>query len=218
MKNGMKYMVMATLIGLTSVNAWADQTNLVRTITINLSGFEQGSTTTSKNVTTQVAPAVNIGNTDIIAAIGVATGESFSTNAQLVVVTSVSDDSTTMQIRDGANQVDVTAFFGQNYLTSPIEKSTSNSKTGKGSGSYYSLDEFFLADPGSYNPLSEHYDVSGMTTEDFTVPAIPGPRSELKATVSGTGDLNGNPVVLSGTIKVTGQTVEVISSSGLPPA
>ncbi len=217
MKNKIKLAVMATVMGLASVHAWADQTNLVRNLDIELSGIIQGDTSTSKNVTTTSVTKVSVANSDIIGAIGAVTGNSFSANAQLVVITPVSAGASSIQIRDGGNKVDVTSFFSQSILTQTIGKSTSNSKNGKASGSNYSLQEFSLVDAGGYDPLAFHYSVTGIATENFSIPAIPGPRSELKADVSGAGDLNGETLLLQGTIKVSGQTVEVVVGGGGPP-
>ena len=216
MKNSIRYAVMATCITLAQVQAHADQTNLVRTLDINLVGIEQGDTTTKGNVTTANVNTVNVGSDDIVAAIGKATGNNFSPNAQLVVITPVWSDEGTVAIRDGGNSVDVTAFFAQTHLSDVVGKYTANRKNGKATGSNYTLEQFTLQDVGGYQPLALHYVVSGMAVEDVTLPAIPGPRTELKAVVSGTGDSGGNLMIIQGTIRIYGQTVEVVSGGGGP--
>jgi len=217
MKNSIRLAVVATVIGVGSISALADQTNLVRNLDIQLSGIVQGDTTTTKNVTTTSVTKVSVGNSDIIGAIGIVTGNSFSSNAKLLVITPVPVGGSSIVIRDGGNQVDVTQFFVQSFLTQQIGKSTVNSKTGKASGSNYSLQEFSFVDAGGYDPVAFHYSVSGVATENFSIPAIPGPRSELKADVSGAGDLNGELLLLQGSIKVSGQAVEVVVGGGGPP-
>jgi hypothetical protein len=216
MRNTIKYTVMAACISLASVQAWGDQTNLVRNLDISLVGIEQGGTSTAGNVTTIGVDNVNVETADIVGAIGVATGNNFSSNAQLVAIMPLSGGSATVAIRDGGNSVDVTAFFAESYLSDVVEKSTFHSKTGKANGSNYSLQQFSLQDSSAYQPLALHYVVSGVTVEDFSIPAIPGPRSELSAEVSGTGDIGGNLLLLKGKISISGQTVEVVAGGGGP--
>ncbi len=217
MKNSIKYTAVAALLSLASVNAWADQTNLVRNFDIQLSGFQQGDTTTTKNVTTTEVNKVKFDGNDIVAAIGTATGNSFSSNARLVVITAVPSGASHIEIRDGATKFDATPFFAQTYVTDAVGKSTVNSKNGKSSGSNYSIQQFWLVDGNGYS-LSFHFSLSGIAVENFSIPAIPGPRSELKADISGQGDLDGQLLILQGSLKVTGQTVEVVAGGSGPPA
>jgi len=56
-----------------------------------------------------------------------------------------------------------------------------------------------------------------VAVEDFSIPAIPGPSSELSADVSGTGDNAGALLILQGTVRVHGQTVEVVPGNATPP-
>jgi hypothetical protein len=213
----MKFTVMAALASLAAVQAWADQTNLVRNLDIQLVGLRQGETTTRKNITTTTVDQVKVDTADVINAIGSATGNTFSRGARLVVITPLADGSITIAIRDGGNSVDVTGFFVQSYLSGAVGSSTVNSKTGKSNGSNYSIQGFQLQDAGGYQPLALHYSVSGVAVEDFSIPAIPGPRSELNANVSGTGDSDGNLLILQGTIRVHGQAIEVVPGNPTPP-
>ena len=217
MKNTIKYTVMAACVSLASMHAWGDQTNLVRNLGINLVCIAQGGSTTAGNVTTTSVDKVKVGTDDIIAAIGMATGVNFSSNADLVVIMPLSLGNTTVAIRDGGNSVDVTPFFAHSHLSEAVQKSTANHKNGKANGSNYSLEQFILQDSDAYQPLGLHYTLSGVAVENFTIPAIPGPRSELSAEVSGTGDSGGNLLIIQGTISITGQTVEVVPGNGGNP-
>ena len=216
MKHGIKFTVMAALLSLTASQGRADQTNLLRNLDIHLSGVEQGGSSTTKNVTTTTVNKVKIETEDVIAAIGAATGNNFSANAQLMVVTTLPYGPTSTVIRDGGNSVDVGAFLWEGYLSGIVGKSTVNNKTGKSSGSNYSVQEFLLQDNEGYQ-LGLHYDVTGVATENFSIPAIPGPRSELSADVSGSGDIGGNLIILQGTIRVHGQAFEVVPGDGGGP-
>jgi len=210
MKHTTKLTIMAAVMSLAAVQAWADQTNLVRNLNIQLVGYQQGDTTSTKNVTTTTVDKVQVGTADIIAALGTATGNSFSTAAQLVIVNPLPSGSVSIQVRDGGKSVDVSCFFIEAFLSATVGKSTANSKTGKSSGSNYSLQEFAFVDQGGYVPMALHYDVTGMAIENFSIPELPGPRSELSADVSGTGDSAGNLLILKGTISLSGQTLEVV--------
>ena len=136
-----------------------------------------------------------------------------------MVVTPVPSGSSAIQVRDNGSSVDVSTFFVQSYVSDAVGKSTTNSKNGKSNGSNYSYQEFSLVDPGGYNPLPLHYSVRGIGVENYSIPAIPGPRSELRADVAGAGDENGVLIILQGNIRVTGQSVEVVAGGGGgPPA
>ena len=209
---------MAAVIAWAAANCSADQTNLVRNLEIQLAGVQQGDATTIKNTTTISVDKAFIDTGDVIKALGVATGNSFSRRARLVVVTPIPSGASTIEVRDGGNQIDVSAFFVQSHVSGTVGRSTSNTKTGRSEGSNYSYQEFSLVDPGGYTPLPLHYSVRGIGVENFSTPAIPGPRSELRADVAGAGDDNGALLILQGNIRVTGQSVEVVTGGGGPPA
>ena len=213
MKNGIGITAIAALMSLAATQAWADQTNLVRNLEVKLVGIEQGGSATVKNVTTTTVNRVKVENDDIIRALGTATGNTFSSQARLVALSPLPGGLTTIAVRDGANSVDVTAFFVQTYLSDLVGKSTVNSKTGKANGTNYSLQQFALQDAGDAQ-LALHFAVSGVGIENFSIPAIPGPRSELNADVSGTGDTGGNLLIIQGTIRIFGQSIEVVPDGG----
>jgi hypothetical protein len=217
MKNTMKITVIAALASLAAVQAWADQTNLVRNLDIELVGVQQGGTTTSRNITTTTVDKVKLDTADVINAIGSATGNTFSPRARLVVITPLANGSVTMAIRDGGNSVDVSGFFVQSYLSDAVGRSTVNNRTGRSNGSNYSFQRFELQDADGNQPLALHYSVSGVAVENFSIPAIPGPSSELSADVSGTGDSAGKLLILQGTIRVYGETIEVVPGNPTPP-
>ena len=216
MKHSIKYTTIASWMALAALPVLADQTNMVRSLQINLTGIQQGPATTVKNTTTTTVKKINLGNDDIIGALSQATGARFSSNAQLVVVSPLPFGDESIQVQDGGNKVDVTPFFTQNYLSLIVGKSTVNQRTGVANGSDYSVQQFILQDWAGYPPLGLHYVVSGIATENFKFPPIPGPRHELSAEVSGAGDIDGDLVILQGTIKVTSQNFEVVPSGGDP--
>ena len=216
MKNAIKYTAIITLVSLGTFPTWADQTNLVRNLEINLTGIQQGGATTVKNVTTTTLDKVKLDTSDIISALGAATGNTFSSNAQLVVIEPLPGGADSIEIRDGDVSVGVTGCFPQSYLSDLVGKSTVNNRTGKASGSSYGIQQFTLQDYVLFQPLTLHYVVSGVTVENFTIPAIPGPRREMSADVSGAGDVDGKLVILQGTIRIFGQSIELVPGGGPP--
>jgi len=217
MKNTMKFTAMAALASLAAVQAWADQTNLVRNLDIQLVGIQQGETTTSKHITTTTVDKVRLDTSDVINAIGSAIGSTFSRDAQLVVITPLPSGTVKIAIRDRGNSIDVSSFFVQSYLSDVVGRSTANNRTGSSNGSNYSVQAFALQDVEGYQPLALHYAVSGVAVENFSIPAIPGPRSELSADVSGTGDNAGALLILQRTLRVHGQTIEVLPGNPNSP-
>ena len=191
MKHTTKLAMLAAVLGLAAVQARADHTNLVRNLSIDLVGYQQGDGTTSRNVITTTVDKVKIGTQDVIAAISAVTGVSFSAAAQLVVITPLPDGCPSVEIRDAGTKMDISAFFGFQRLSEAVGKSTANSKTGKYTGSSYSIQRFVLWDFAVYGPLPLHYDLNGLTTEAFSNTAPPGPHNEVEADVSGAGDSNG---------------------------
>jgi hypothetical protein len=217
MKYTTKHAVIATCIGLAAVQAWADQTNLVRNLDINLLGVGQGGSTTIRNVTVTTVTRNRVGTADIINAIGTATGNGFSQSARLVSIVPLANGSPTIAIRDHGNSVDVSAFFNRTSVSDEVAKSTVNNRNGKANGSTYSLQQFALQNADGYPALALHYVVTGVAVEDFSIPAIPGPYLGLSAEVSGTGDSDGSLLIIQGSIRIFGQRVEVIPDDGGGP-
>jgi len=218
MKNNITHTVMAAWISLATLPVLADQTNLVQRLEVNLVGIEQGGSTTVNYVTRTTVNNVNLATGDIIACLGTATGNNFSRQAKLVVITPLPSGAPTVAVRDAGNAVDVTAFFSQLSLSGMVGSSTVNSKNGKSNGINYGIQQFTLKDAAGYPQLTLHYAVSGVAVENFTIPAIPGPFQELNAAVSGTGDSGGNLLILLGTLRIYGQQVEVVPGGGGPPS
>ena len=218
MKSNIRNTLMASCLTLATLPVWGQQTNLVRKLEVNLVGIEQGGSTTVNSVTRTTVSNVKLTTDDIIACLGAATGNNFSRQAKLVVITPLPSGSPTVAVRDAGNSVDVTPFLTQLGLGPTIGSSMVNSKNGKANGSNYSIQQFTLQDSSAYPPLSMHYVLSGLAVENYNLPAIPGPFSELNAEVTGSGDSGGTPLILLGTIRIFGQQVEVVQGGGGPPA
>lgn len=199
--------VAAVIFGLAASQAKADHTNLVQNVSLRLLGITQGGTRTNGNVVTASVNTVRVGNGDVIGALGPATGNSFSDAAQLLAVTLLPDGATSIVVRDGGNEVDVSDFFSHDNLSDSVGSSQLNTRTGRSTETDYSIQRFTLHDVDG-QPISLHFDVQGIATENLSNAVTP--RADLSADVAGSGDNSGQLMILQGTITVRGRTLEVV--------
>jgi hypothetical protein len=212
-----KITVLTLLLASLALPIRADQTNLLRTLQIQLLGVKQGDTTVSGSVTTTTADPVSVGSRDVIRALGEATGNTFSRDARLVVVTPLVawGGYSTVEIRDGATKLNVTSFFSQFPISDPVTSAQSNSRTGRSSSTQYSIQEFVLLDHPDYPPLSLHFNIRGVSVEN-TLNSSNGYSTEMDATGAGRGDRNGEMLILQGVISVHGRALEVVPGGPAP--
>jgi hypothetical protein len=213
-----KLSVLAVLSMLCVAQVEAQQTNLVQTFSIQLFGFSQGGSNGFGNIVTTNINSVRVDSRQVIQALAVASFDSFSSTSRLVLVTPLNGGSPQVQIRDGNNiPVDVTDFFDIEALSDSINGSISNTKTGRGSSITYEIGRFALQDAHGQT-LSLHFNVDGVVTgsssSPFFGPASPQ-SSTIDANVAGSGDKNGNFIILQGSINIFGRTLEVVSGGGV---
>jgi len=196
------------------------QTDEVLVLNIQLNAVSQGPTTTNRaGVVTTSVQVHRITSQDVIQVLGAATGNSFSTNAQLVLLTPTNDlDTWIVQVRDGNAQVDVSGYIAHQPGAAEVGSSSFNPRTGNASGADYGVDSFVLQDQWGFAPLSEHFNVSGLTiTSSRGVVRggkVVGQVDRVDAQVSGTGDNNGNATVIQGSVHAVGNSTEVITVVG----
>ena len=208
-----KLMSLAALLVFGVSQADADQTNVVQNLGIILHGVQTGGpVTTLLTVTTGVSPA-SIGTQQIIQALGTASAIPFSNAARLVLVTPLGGGFSSIQVRDRRNTVDVTPFFDFQQMSDFVSGSVSNILTHKTVNVDYSIQRFALHNSGSAS-LSVHLDVSGFASET-SLSGLPGV-SNLGLRVSGSGDVDGNLVILKGSIQVEGSKLEVVAGGSGP--
>lgn len=184
----------------------ADQTNLVQTLFIRLTGLQQGRTLESTRFVAETVDSVRVDTRRVIEALAVATANTFSSTSRLVVVTPVNGGVSQIQVRDGANKVDVSTFFSHDDWSDAVRSSLLNKATGRFSSASYSIQHFALRD--SDRAINLHFEVSGFTEEDSN-----GGQSSLEADVAGAGDRNGKLLILRGFIGVFGDDIEVVPSN-----
>lgn len=196
------------------------QTDEVLVLNIQLKAVSQGPTTTNRaGVVSSSVQVHRITSGEIIQVLGASTGNSFSTNAHLVLLTPTNDlDNWTVQVRDGSVQVDVSGFITHQPGTTEVGSSSFNPRTGNASGADYGVDGFSLHDQGGFPALTEHFSVSGLTiTSSRGVVRrgqVVGQVDRVDAQVSGTGDNNGNAIVIQGSVHAVGNSTEVITIGG----
>jgi hypothetical protein len=210
-----KILTLATIaawtLAATSPTASAQvQTDEVMAMNIQLTMVVQGPTTTTRNTVSTGVNVVRVTTRDVINALGTATGNSFSRNARLVLLTPTNNLDYflwTFQVQDGSNNVDVTSFFGHEPGPS-VGSASLNTRNGSTSATDYSIDTFTINDSGAFPPLSFHFSGGGftVTTSHGVVQQghVVGQMDRINANVSGTGDYQGGSAVIEGTISAVG--------------
>ncbi|HWY30977.1 MAG TPA: hypothetical protein VNX46_09495 [Candidatus Acidoferrum sp.] len=213
--NQIKLTAIAALFAVAAFQTKADTTNLVQDVSIQLNGFRQGAPRTNSTTITVGVDTTSVGTAGVIGALGAATGNSFSTGARLVSVTPLAGGDSAVQVRDGGNTVDVTAFFSHQQFGDTLFTSTTSRSTGRTSESDYSVQRFALHDADGFPALTLHFDVQGITEADDTaVNGVSSPGSNITASVVGSGDRNGRSMIFTGTISMRGHTTEVVPDGG----
>ncbi len=220
MKQLLRMGAVAMILACGTMQIRADQTNLVQTLEVQLTVMEQGAPVTNGNFAMLVPVTRTVGTARVIAALGAATGYSFSKAATITVTTPLPEGPPTFVVTDGATSVDVTGFFTYQQLSDSLESWLVNLKTGRTSWATYSVCRFMLEDYTGYPSLNLHFDVTGLAIESLygTAVVLPGigPANGLSATVTGTGDLNDIPGIIQGTFAFHGYTLVDVPSSPPP--
>jgi hypothetical protein len=193
----------------------AQDTNLVQNLSIQFYGYAQGGTSKFQSTVTTNVNFVQVNTRQVIQALATATLNSFSSTSKLVVVTPLGGGASSVQVRDGSQTpVDVSQFFVLETTSGSVNSSVVNTKTGRGTGISYEIAHFALQDAVG-GSLNIHFDVSGIATTTSNIspsnPQIP----QIDATVQGSGDRNGNLLILQGSIGISGRTLEVDSFTGV---
>jgi len=221
MFNAMKIIPTAALlmaVALQTAPAQVTNTEEALVLNFNLTGVSQGpTTTTAGGVETRVGIST-ITSRDVIQVLGAATGNAFSRKARLILVTPTNNlESWTVQIQDGTKTVDVTGFVAHSPGPASVGSAFVNNRNGNAGGTEYSVDGFGLQDQFGYPSLSAHFGVSGFTVTTSTGIVnrrgqVTGQTDSIQADVSGTGDTNGQLLIIGGTVDAESiGTVQVVT-------
>jgi hypothetical protein len=140
------------------------QANLTQPLNIDLTATIAGATATKDGVAIQTTQHIHLTTADVIAALAVALGTAFPTNAQLLLTES-SGGTLTVGLKEGTNAaVDVTGFFvfdpSSNYIESVSFRTNMQSLVTKAEA----LETFGLQNDNSTTALPWHCNVSGVAT------------------------------------------------------
>jgi hypothetical protein len=211
-----KSAALAALVAMCGTPARADETNSVQNLSVRLSGITAGKTETNRNEVRAQLDFVNVSTGELIQRLGAATGNQFSDKAKLVVVTPLAGGNSAIQVRDGSASVDVTAFFEYEIKSPSVSSGETNLRNGQASSTAYSIQRLALVDAVNSPALTLHLDVQGIAVHSSVTGSATGNQSRLEIHVSGWGDDNGKALILEGSIRVAGYSLEVVTS-GPPP-
>lgn len=186
-------------------------TNLVQNLSIQLYGIKQGRTTTNNYMVTTGLETTRLDTRQIIQALAVATANSFSSTGKLVLITPLTGAPRSIQVRDGSSPpVDVTAFFELQPMSDALQSAQRNLRTGRSVETDYYVLRLALRDVEGFNPLTVHFNVQGLAVGSSTsgIPNRSG--ADAAADVCGSGDRNGNLLILQGSVGVVGHATEVV--------
>ncbi len=207
----LKLAILAAVAFAGALQVQAQQTNLVQNLSIQLFGFSQGGVSNFRGTVTTNVNIVQVGTRQIIQALGTSTGNTFSPFSRLVMVTPVDGSaSPSVQVRDGSNTtVDVTGFFVIQSLSDSVDSGVFTTRTQRGTSVSYKITRFALQDNDGQS-INLHFDVDGIATINSSTPFNGAPLSpSIDANVSGSGDRNGNLLILQGSVDIIGHTFEV---------
>src|SRR6267142_827308 len=213
--NQLKLTAIAALFAVAAFRTNADTTNLVQDVSIQLTGYRQGAPRTNSTSIVVGVDSTSVGTAGVIAALGAATGNSFSTGARLVSVTPVAGGDSAVQVRDGVNTVDGTGFFSHQQFGNTLVTSVTARSTCRTSESDFSVQRFALHDADGFPALTLHFDVQGIAQNDDTATGgVSSPGSTLTGNVVGAGDRNGRFMIMQAAITIRGHTLEVVPDGG----
>lgn len=209
-----KLPILTALAVLCATYVDAQQTNLVQTLNVQLFGYSQGGGGSFGGATVTNVNLVQISTRQIIQALGTATMNTFSPTSRLVVVTPLGGGGPGIQVRDGNNApVNVTDFLNLQPISGSVQSSLFNTRNGHGVVISYNITQLVLQDADG-ETLNMHFNVNGFTTSNSSTPAASPFSNTTDANVSGSGDRNGNLLILQGSVDISGDTLEVVSGGG----
>ena len=187
MKNTVKLAMVGVLVAAGTANL-AAQSNVVQNINIALSANVQSGDNTMT--------ITRVGTKDVITAIS-ADQQGVPAKAKLLLLTPIEGGNFSVILRAaGVEDTDVTSFFGQSTIGTPVVKTTGTT------GTQASVQEF------TFHSSTINFDVQGYTTGKTVNLKGGGTATTQNAAVAGTGDVNGKAAVYKGSINTSGSKGE----------
>ncbi len=205
MKNIMKLAVITTLmvIGMATANAQTNEnsaTNIVLNVNIALSGFIQSDESN--------AAPVRIGNKEILLAFGTSeNGFTVAKGAKIIAVSSADDSGgPTFFIREKTS-----SGTTDTSLSLLMTVSQSDAVNGANGVSYAIITLNFDNGQGSNFSVSGFATIKQGKVSGKNTGSISDVTTSVTATVSGTGQVNGEYAILKGTVSASGAKAEVVA-------
>ena len=211
------FLAITSIVGVQSA-----QTNLVQALNFKFTIITQGATVTNGNLVSFSAVKQSVVTKDVINWLGVATTNVFI-NGQLLVInelnTLISNNHIIVRTatRTTTNDVDVSDFFGSFTYASTVNNfSYNNSNNIVNPGTYYGYWGFYLRGDSNHPLLPANFEVTGLGID--AVSYITAPKKKVVLGVgdlfsitnsAGTGQFNGAPFLVTGSIIISGKAIEV---------
>jgi hypothetical protein len=212
----MKYLKLSLTVLFTGLWAASSHgvTNLVQTITVSAVTYSQGSTTTNGTLVTKRLAGGTLFTPDVVNVIGTSLGTTFSSKARLLRITPLlPPDESAVVIQDGTNRTDVSGFFDIDAVSDTMESSILDIATGRFTAVDFDVQRFQFHNAGGFPDTTLHFDVQGFTsTRSQSVAGgglVIGQAPQVVATVAGPGDRGGTNLVVRGSIRILGVSLEV---------
>jgi hypothetical protein len=218
MKRIIPFIVLAAICSMNVRSLDAAQTNLVQKIHLTATIYTQNEPVTNSTgtVITKSVQRNSFTAANLIGHFGQATGNQFSSSAQLLLITPVNGGRARIVVQDVGTRVDVSSYFEIEFEDDlAVERSSERVSTGAVSGTLYEVMKFRLRDEGAYGDLPLDFKVRGMAIaqrktiflEDRLIMA-----DKIVAKMAGTGeyDADDKDFIIRLLLTITGGTIEVL--------
>jgi hypothetical protein len=216
MKNYLKAGLTTALISLAGAYGSQADTNLVQDVIFQFTAYYQAGTTSNSTSIITDSGKASLKNKDIIALIGLEQGINYTSNAKLIVKRPAGDTNfPVVYVRDKVNGTTTDTAAGDLLSESThlrIAETKTVLKNGSTTGKTFTQEEWTLS------TSQASFDVAGFVNESIITSLYKGDYFTFRSGVlkaNGTGMYNASavysnaPVVLTGTINVTGRKFEV---------
>jgi hypothetical protein len=217
MKRVIPFIVLAAICSITVRSLEAAQTNLVQKIHLKSTIYTQNEPVMNSTGTaiTKSIQRNSFTTASLIGHFGEATGNQFSSNAQLLLITPVNGNRARIVVQDLGTRVDVSSYFEIEFEEDlAIERSSERVSTGAVSGTLYEVMKFRLRDEGNYGDLPLEFKVRGMAVvqrKTIFLEDRPIMADKIVAKMAGTGeyDADDKDFIIQVLLTITGGTIEV---------
>jgi hypothetical protein len=198
MKYSIKLAVLGALLAAgVAQAATTTVTNFEQTLSFALTATMQGPTTTNGTTVTTASTTASVATKDVVAALGKALTNTFSSKAQLLLITPTNtDNSSYIVVRDVVNKTNVDTTVSDSFTHGRLGSKVTSSKVSKGktTGTTYEISNLRFQPPSMSPSLS--LDLRIFVTGTIQTGA-------MSASGVGTGMVGTKEAVVKGTVSVS---------------